>query len=75
MDSMKQLNIPFELRDLTNPESAKVVNIFTRLMNAGSGIPLDEISVFDKENAKKYNLEGNQHLLTVIAAFNPLYIL
>lgn len=75
LDTMSQLNIPLEINDLTNPESKKVVNTFVNLMSASSGIPPDEISVYDRENAKKYNLEGNQHLLSVITVFGPLYLI
>lgn len=75
LDMMNQLNIPLESKDLSNPESKKVVNTFVNLISASSGIPPDEISIYDKENAKKYNLEGNQHLLYVITVFGPLYIM
>lgn len=72
LDTMDQIKIPLESKDLTNPESKKVVSTFINLMSASTGISTDELSVYDKENAKKYNLEGNQHLLSVITAFGPL---
>ena len=48
------------------------MDTFVSLMSVSSGIPFDEISVYDKENAKKFNLEANPHLLSVITVFGPL---
>ena len=73
ISTTSQLGIPLELKDLAKPESKKVVNTLVQLMSLSSGIPYDEAFVYDKENAKKYNLEGNQHLLSIITVLGPLY--
>ena len=72
IDMMKQLGIALEIGDLNNPDPKKVVSTFVSLMSISSGTPYEEISVYNKENAKKYGLEGNQHLLSVITVFGPL---
>jgi hypothetical protein len=72
LDTMGQLGIALEIGDLNTPSSKKVVDTFVSLMSVSSGIPYDEISVYDKENAKKFNLEANSHLLSVITVFGPL---
>ena len=69
---MGQFGIALEIGDLNTPSSKKVVDTFVSLMSVSSGIPYDEISVYDKENAKKFNLEANSHLLSVITVFGPL---
>lgn len=43
-------------------------------MSISSGLPVDEIVAYDKENAKKYGLENNQHLISAITVFGPLYV-
>lgn len=73
IDMMKQLGIALDIGDLNNPDPKKVVSTFVSLMSVSSGTPYEEISVYNKENAKKYGLEGNQHLLSVITVFGPLY--
>ena len=73
LDTMSQLGIPLEASDLSVPEPKKVLSTFVSLMSVSSGLPVDEISVYDKENAKKYGLEGNQHLLSVTNVFTPLW--
>ena len=72
LDNMKQLEIPMEASDLSAPNTKNVLNTFINLMSISSGLPPDEISGYDKENAKKYGLENNQHLLSAITLFSPL---
>ncbi|KAK8833004.1 hypothetical protein WA577_003981 [Blastocystis sp. JDR] len=72
LDNMKQLGIPMEAKDLSTPNTKNVLNTFISLMSISSGLPVDEIVAYDKENAKKYGLENNQHLISAITLFGPL---
>lgn len=74
LDNMKQLGIPMEAKDLSTPNTKNVLNTFISLMSISSGLPADEIVAYDKENAKKYGLENNQHLISAITLFGPLCV-